>query len=238
MMALTMATALAGCALVIAQGQFGAGRHRGDVDPDIYMIGMKLNFISQPTYLFAICFVKLAVGFSLLRIASTKFYRYLIRGIMGFMLFYTIGCFFVSTFLSFLILVLFLLFPFVISNLLLDHHLSMHRHPRHMGPKHQVRLLGNEDPPRPVLHKRRPEHPHRPPLRRHHPHPHAVEPQRQSSHTSFPPRHPRLGRVRLRRGHRQGRLYRQLRKGGRFSVGLERYHHLDGGRDECRYRCG
>jgi hypothetical protein len=96
-MALTMATALAGCALVIAQGQFGAGRHRGDVDPDIYMIGMKLNFISQPTYLFAICFVKLAVGFSLLRIASTKFYRYLIRGIMGFMLFYTIGCFFVST---------------------------------------------------------------------------------------------------------------------------------------------
>jgi hypothetical protein len=92
-----MATALAGCALVIAQGQFGAGRHRGDVDPDIYMIGMKLNFISQPTYLFAICFVKLAVGFSLLRIASTKFYRYLIRGIMGFMLFYTIGCFFVST---------------------------------------------------------------------------------------------------------------------------------------------
>lgn len=57
---------------------------------------MKLNFISQPLYLFAICFVKLSVGFSLLRIASTQVYRNLIIGIMGFMLFYIVGCFFVS----------------------------------------------------------------------------------------------------------------------------------------------
>jgi hypothetical protein len=60
------------------------------------MKGMKLNFISQPIYLIAICVVKLSVGCALLRIASTKFYRWLILSIMGFMAFYTIGCFFVS----------------------------------------------------------------------------------------------------------------------------------------------
>ncbi|KAG9249435.1 uncharacterized protein F5Z01DRAFT_631735 [Emericellopsis atlantica] len=94
MMALTMMTSLAGCGLAVASVQYGAGRHRGDVPADDFQTGMKLNFISQPTYLFAICFVKLAVGCSLLRIASTKFYTWLISGIMGFMLFYTIACFF------------------------------------------------------------------------------------------------------------------------------------------------
>lgn len=95
-MGFTMAVSLAGMGLAIAQVEHGAGQHRGDVPEDIYITGMKLNFVSQPIYLFAICFVKLSVGCSLLRIASTKFYRHLIIGIMGFMLFYTVGCFFVS----------------------------------------------------------------------------------------------------------------------------------------------
>merc|ERR1712000_334950 len=94
MMALTMLTSLAGCGVAVASIPYGAGRHRGDIPPDDFQTGMKLNFISQPIYLFAICFVKLAVGCSLLRIASTKFYTWLISGIMGFMLFYTIACFF------------------------------------------------------------------------------------------------------------------------------------------------
>jgi hypothetical protein len=97
-MLFTMAISLVGLGLTIGQVMYGAGRHRGDVDPAIYEYGMKLNFIGQPTYLYAICFVKLAVGSSLLRIASTKAYRWTIMGIMGFMLFYTVGCFFTIIF--------------------------------------------------------------------------------------------------------------------------------------------
>jgi hypothetical protein len=95
-----MVTALlfswAGQGLIFGETAHGAGRHVGDVDPIVYMIGMKLNFISQPIYLLAICIVKLSVGSSLLRIASTKFYRVLILSIMVFMAVYTIICFFVS----------------------------------------------------------------------------------------------------------------------------------------------
>lgn len=39
-----------------------------------------LNFISQLTYLYGICFAKLAVGASLLRIASTRLWKNLILG--------------------------------------------------------------------------------------------------------------------------------------------------------------
>lgn len=101
-MAFAMTISLSGMGLAVAQVQYGAGQHRGDVLEDRYVTGLKLNFISQPTYLFAICFVKLSVGCSLLRIASTKTYRYLIIGIMAFMLFYTTGCFFVRSCASFL----------------------------------------------------------------------------------------------------------------------------------------
>lgn len=94
-MVLSLALAWAGQGIIFAQLSHGAARHKGDVDPDVYMVGMKLNFVSQPIYLIAICVVKLSVGCALVRIASTKFYRYLILSIMGFMAFYTIGCFFV-----------------------------------------------------------------------------------------------------------------------------------------------
>jgi hypothetical protein len=35
----------------------------GDVDPNRYMIGMKLNFLSQPFLMWGVAFVKLSVGF-------------------------------------------------------------------------------------------------------------------------------------------------------------------------------
>ncbi|CAM1510056.1 Fc.00g003910.m01.CDS01 [Cosmosporella sp. VM-42] len=97
-MIFAMALAWAGQGVIVAQVSHGAGRHLGDVDPLVYQTGMKLNFVSQPIFLIAICVVKLAVGSSLLRIASTKFYKYLIVSIMGFMAFYTIGCFFTLIF--------------------------------------------------------------------------------------------------------------------------------------------
>ncbi|KAJ9134127.1 Integral membrane family protein [Pleurostoma richardsiae] len=97
-MSFAMALTVAGQGIVIAEVSHGAGRHIGDVDPAVYMIGMKLNFITQPLYLVAICVVKLSIGSSLLRIASTKFYKTLIISIMGFMAFYTTGCFFTIVF--------------------------------------------------------------------------------------------------------------------------------------------
>jgi len=96
MITLTMACSIVGFALTVVQANNGAGRHRGDVPADIYQYGMFINFINQPIYLFAICFAKLAVGAALMRIAADRFYKYLIGGIMGFMLFYTTACFFVS----------------------------------------------------------------------------------------------------------------------------------------------
>ncbi|KAH7117503.1 hypothetical protein EDB81DRAFT_818667 [Dactylonectria macrodidyma] len=97
-MTIAIALAWAGQGLIIPQVLHGAGRHIGDVDPAIYQTGLKLNFISQPIFLIAICVVKLSVGSSLLRIASIKSYKYLILSIMGFMVFYTIGCFFTILF--------------------------------------------------------------------------------------------------------------------------------------------
>lgn len=97
-MVMAITLAWAGQGVIFGQVAHGAGRHVGDVDPAIYMIGMKLNFISQPIFLVAICIVKLSVGSSLLRIASTKFYRVLILSVMCFMAFYTVGCFFTIMF--------------------------------------------------------------------------------------------------------------------------------------------
>lgn len=94
-MTLAMALSLAGLGVIIGQVLHGGGQHIGDVDPKVYSIGMKLNFISQPIYLWAICVVKLSIGCSLLRIASTKFWRVLILSIQCFMGLYTLGCFFV-----------------------------------------------------------------------------------------------------------------------------------------------
>lgn len=95
-MIFALALAWAGQGVIVGQVAHGAGRHIGDVDEDVFMIGMKLNFVSQPIFLIAICVVKLSIGCALFRIASTKFYRYLILSIMIFMSFYTVGCFFVS----------------------------------------------------------------------------------------------------------------------------------------------
>lgn len=95
MITLTMACSIVGFALTVVQANNGAGKHIGDVPPDTYQYGMFINFINQPIYLFAIGFAKLAVGAALMRIASERVYKYVIGGVMGFMLFITIACFFV-----------------------------------------------------------------------------------------------------------------------------------------------
>ncbi|KAH9871791.1 hypothetical protein J1614_006048 [Plenodomus biglobosus] len=89
-----MALCIAGQCIIIPQVYYGAGRHIEYIDPADFSMAFKLNFITQPLYLFAIALVKISVGFFLLRIAVRLFYRRLIVGIMIFMAVYTIGCFF------------------------------------------------------------------------------------------------------------------------------------------------
>jgi hypothetical protein len=74
---------VAGQCLIVPQVHMGAGKHIEYIKPDDFVAALRLNLISQPVFLFAICFVKVSVGFFLLRIAVGKFYRLLIIGIMG-----------------------------------------------------------------------------------------------------------------------------------------------------------
>lgn len=91
-----MQQSIAGEVLVILEVKNGGGQHISDVPPTTYIHGMLFNFATQPTYLWAICIVKMSVGFALLRIAVDRAWRITIQSIMGFMLFYTFGCFLVS----------------------------------------------------------------------------------------------------------------------------------------------
>ncbi|KAL5411474.1 hypothetical protein PMIN03_004804 [Paraphaeosphaeria minitans] len=85
--------ALVGAGIVVPEVHYGCGRHIDHISSEDFKIGFKLNFITQPIYLIAICIVKQSVGFFLLRIATIPFYRHSIQGIMAFMAVYTIGCF-------------------------------------------------------------------------------------------------------------------------------------------------
>ncbi|KAF1975454.1 hypothetical protein BU23DRAFT_458233 [Bimuria novae-zelandiae CBS 107.79] len=97
-MSFAMLLCITGACIVIPQVRLGAGRHVGNIPPKDFQIAFKLNFVTQPIYLIAICVVKLSVGFFLLRIAILPLYRRAIQGIMAFMGFYTLGCFFTVMF--------------------------------------------------------------------------------------------------------------------------------------------
>ncbi|KAF2752064.1 hypothetical protein M011DRAFT_15101 [Sporormia fimetaria CBS 119925] len=93
-MVVAMVLVVVGQCIIIPQVMLGAGKHIGDIDPIDFQQAFKLNFITQPIYLWAICLVKISIGFFLLRVAVQKFYRRLIIGVISFMAFYTLGCFF------------------------------------------------------------------------------------------------------------------------------------------------
>ncbi|KAL1799532.1 hypothetical protein ACET3X_003569 [Alternaria dauci] len=92
MMLLTMILSLVGQGIIVSQVSYGAGRHIEDIPREDFKTALKLNFITQPLFLIAICCLKLSVGFFLLRIAVKPYYRRIVIGIMIFMSIYTIGC--------------------------------------------------------------------------------------------------------------------------------------------------
>ncbi|KAF2691728.1 hypothetical protein K458DRAFT_286821 [Lentithecium fluviatile CBS 122367] len=92
-MCMAMLLCIAGECVVIPQVYYGAGKHIDQIEPLDFQMAFKLNFISQPIYLFAIMLVKESIGFFLLRIATLPFYRKTIISIMVFMGAYTVACF-------------------------------------------------------------------------------------------------------------------------------------------------
>lgn len=87
-----MALSLGGMGVVIASVEYGAGRHAAYLDADVNRLGLKLNFVSQPIYLWAIPLVKVSVGFFLMRIAPSIYYKRILQGVMTFLMAYTFVC--------------------------------------------------------------------------------------------------------------------------------------------------
>lgn len=84
---------LVGIGLVIPEVMNGAGRHIAYLEPATAKLGLQLNFITQPLYLWAITVVKCSIALFLLRIAPTKFYRRLLWGTIIFLIVYTFAAF-------------------------------------------------------------------------------------------------------------------------------------------------
>ncbi|OCK79704.1 hypothetical protein K432DRAFT_59635 [Lepidopterella palustris CBS 459.81] len=98
MMIVAMALCVTGQVLIIPEVKYGAGRHINHIPVEDFGKGLKYNFITQPIYLWAICMVKVSIGFFLLRVAATAFFRRVIISIMVFMTIYTLVCFFTIMF--------------------------------------------------------------------------------------------------------------------------------------------
>jgi hypothetical protein len=64
-----------GQVVIIPEVRYGAGRHLDHVSRQDYQMGLKLNFITQPIYLWAPYLVKMSIGLFLLRIAVTRGFR-------------------------------------------------------------------------------------------------------------------------------------------------------------------
>lgn len=79
--------------MVIPQVIYGAGRHIAYLRPAVATVGLKINFVSQVFYLWAIPAVKMSIGLFLLRIAPNKGYRRALQGVMVFTMAYTMMCF-------------------------------------------------------------------------------------------------------------------------------------------------
>jgi hypothetical protein len=79
--------------VIIPEVMNGAGRHIAYLDPAKASVGLKLNFVTQPIYLWAITVVKVSIALFLVRIAPNKFYTRFLWGIIAFLFVYTTICF-------------------------------------------------------------------------------------------------------------------------------------------------
>ena len=87
------ALSLSGMGIIIPEVQNGAGRHITYLEPATAERGLKLNFATQPIYLWAITVVKVSIALFLLRISPSRFYTRMLNGIIAFLIIYTFICF-------------------------------------------------------------------------------------------------------------------------------------------------
>lgn len=75
--------------------KFGAGRHifyiLRDHGPDTLITGLKLNFVTQFSYVFALAAVKVSIGLFLLRLVGTRSYKIIVWSLLVFLGLYTFG---------------------------------------------------------------------------------------------------------------------------------------------------
>jgi len=85
-------------AFLIVSVHHGTGKHISTLDPNQIEQALKYQVFAEIVYVLATLFIKLSIGFLLLRIAARRLYRYTLYGSMGIMT--------VWTFVAFLIILL------------------------------------------------------------------------------------------------------------------------------------
>ncbi|TVY17486.1 hypothetical protein LARI1_G004529 [Lachnellula arida] len=88
------------CITLILAVHYGTGRHNADVTSENIIEAVKYQTLAELFYIPETAFIKLSVGFLLLRITpdGAKFYRYVIFGSLGFLSLWTIISFFIVLF--------------------------------------------------------------------------------------------------------------------------------------------
>lgn len=93
-MLFAMLLSATGMLLIIPEVQNGAGRHIYHLKESVAILGLKINFATQPIYLWAIAMVKVSIACFLLRIAGPDtIYRRCLYGMIYFLITYTGTCF-------------------------------------------------------------------------------------------------------------------------------------------------
>jgi len=84
-----------GFAIIIPEVKYGAGRHAfyiiQDMGSEGLIIGLKLNFITQFSYVFALAAAKVSIGLFLLRLVGTRIYKVIVWSLLVFLGLYTFG---------------------------------------------------------------------------------------------------------------------------------------------------
>lgn len=85
LIAASAAVMLAEMGVIVPEVRRGAGRHVQYIDPpsDV-VIGLHLNFVTQPLCLISLCLAKVSVGLFLLRLKPSRRFVLFIRGVIVF----------------------------------------------------------------------------------------------------------------------------------------------------------
>lgn len=85
LIAAAAAVMLAEMMVIVPEVRHGAGRHVQYIRPESdVVVGLHLNFVTQPLCLISLCFTKVSVGLFLLRLKPSRRFVLFIRGVIVF----------------------------------------------------------------------------------------------------------------------------------------------------------